>query len=166
MRSPIYSKDVFAVFDVMYDLTCGPHTEETIREKMRLTRQMGIRKIYLVAQQDTSSAWQKDHPTITPKGIRHYVMQSVLTLGDPWRQYIRLAKEAGLEVIVRYKPYETGGSFSLPDDVKPLLPYNLLPEVGGNGYGYPDFIYRNPHLRRWESFLVNRRLPIPLNSKS
>lgn len=147
MSTPIYSKEIFAVFDVMYDLTCGPHTEDTIREKMRLIRQMGIRKIYLVAQQDTSSAWQKDHPSIYPPESKHYVMPSVLNLGDPWFQYVRLAKEEGLEVIIRYKLYESGGAFSLPDDVKPLLPYNLLPEVGGNGYGYPDFIYRHPQFR-------------------
>lgn len=142
-----FGKEICAVFDVVYDLACGPHNLDTVDEKMRLTKEAGFKKIYLVAQQDNASAWQKDHPTVLPDGVPHYEFESFLNLGDPWFQYIRMAKKHGLEVIIRFKPYESGGAFSMPSDRRPYFPYNTLEQLGGKGYGYPDFIHRHPEMR-------------------
>ena len=114
---------------------------------MRLTKEAGFKRIYIVAQQDTASSWQIGSPDFPVPGKKHYYLESLLNLGDPWFQFITAAKRHGLEVYIRFKPYESGGVYSVPENRKTFLPYNTIEQLGGPGYGYPDFIYRHPEMR-------------------
>jgi hypothetical protein len=153
-KSECFSRDLAAVLDIDYDLECGPHTPELIAQKMQILAGLGFKRVQLVIpppgfpNYNASSIFLNDDPEA------HFHLQSVLNVGDPVFHYINEAHKAGMKAFAVIKPYEGGGSYTLPHGRRPLIPRNCLEQLGGNAFGFDNFIARNPEMR-----VARRQIP-------
>ena len=135
------------VFDIDADFFCGPHNIHVIREKMQHLKKMGIEQVQIVAPPPGYPNYVMTTPFLNVSGKSNYHLESILNTPDAAKEYIKLAQEAGLKAIAVIKPYEGGGSFSLPEGESSLLPRFSIEQLGGNYFGYDNFIAKHPDMR-------------------
>ena len=144
MNGAKFSGSVSAVFDMDFDMACGPQTPEIVSRKMHILKQMGFQCVHLVMPACGYANYNASTPLL---GEGNYHLESLLNLGDPLRVYLEEARAASMRTIVIYKPYEGGGFFSLPHGMEPLLPRRILPQLGGNAFGFDPFLADHPEMR-------------------
>ena len=135
------------VFDIDADFFCGPHNVDVIRKKMQCLKNMGFEQVQIIAPPPGSPNYVITTPFLNTSENCNYHLESILDVPNATEEYIKLAHEAGLQAIAVIKPYEGGGSFSLPKGEKTLLPRNSIEQLGGNFFGFDDFIAEHPEMR-------------------
>ena len=140
-----FPRAVHAVMDLDYDMVCHPLTKQVLAAKMRCLAECGFRRIYIVAPPPGAVDYSVPMAA-NRKGI--YLEQSKKNLdGTPLRYAIRFAKEAGLEAYVEFKPYEGGGSYTIPHGAIPPLQRNFLDCLSGRAVALDDFLIQHPEMR-------------------
>jgi hypothetical protein len=149
-----FAKCTAAVLDIDYDLECGPHTPDIIARKMKLLAELGFKRVQLIIPPPGFPNYNASSIFLNNNPEAHFHLQSVLNIGDPVFHYIKAARKYEMEVFAVIKPYEGGGSYTLPHGQKPLIPRNCLEQLGGSAFGFDNFIAQHPEMR------VERK-PIP-----
>jgi len=140
-----FPRTVHAVMDLDYDLLCFPLTKQVLAAKMRFLAECGFRRLYIVAPPPGAVDYSVPM-NANRKGI--FLEQSKKNLdGTPLKYAIQFAKEAGLETYVEFKPYEGGGSYSIPHGATPPLQRNFLDCLGGRAVALDDFLIQHPEMR-------------------
>ncbi len=139
-----YTRQVAAVMDIDYDLICYMHTPEVLQKKMKLIADCGFKRIYIVAPPNGD-------PDYVVNAVPHqkgkFLVESREALGDPLKLAIKYSKEAGMEVFVQFKPYEGGGSYTVPEGFIPPFNRNWLKTIGGRAVGLDPFLIEHPEMR-------------------
>ena len=140
-----YTNDVSAVMDLDHDLASFFHTRDMLKRKMELLADSGINRLYIIAP----PPGDPDYATrVVPDNNVNFLRQSREELGDdPLKLAITYAKQAGLEVFVQLKPYEGGGSWSVPRDFIPPLDRNWIDAISGRAVGLDPFLLSHPTMR-------------------
>ena len=141
------NKSTAAVLDIDYDLECGPHTPELIDSKMKLLAELGFKRVQLIIPPPGFPNYNASSIFLNNDPEAHFHLQSVLNVGDPVFHYIKAAHKYGMKAFAVIKPYEGGGSYTLPHGQKPLIPRNCLEQLGGTAFGYDNFIAQHPEMR-------------------
>jgi hypothetical protein len=153
-----YSRPVHIVMDLDYDMICFPLTPGILAAKMRFLAEQGFRRIYIVAPPPGGTDYSV---SIAPWLKNNHLEASRKNLGEPLKVAVQAAKEAGMEVFVQFKPYEGGGTHTVPHGVTPPSGRNWLECVGGRAVGLDPFLVAHPEMRvRRKS--VPARAEVPL----
>ncbi len=139
-----YSRDVHVAMDLDYDMICFPLTAEIVAAKMRFLAEHGFRRIYIVAPPPHGTDYSV---SIAPWLKNNFLEASRQNLGEPLKVAVAAAKEAGLEVFVQFKPYEGGGTHTVPHGVEPPSGRNWLECLGGRAVALDPFVVAHPEMR-------------------
>lgn len=140
-----YTGQTFAVMDLDYDLMSYVHTRDTMRRKMQLLAQCGFKRIYILAIPPVGADYAiPAYPG--RKGIHRDECYANMD-GNPLKYAVQYAKEAGMETIVQFKPYEGGGIFTVPHGFVPPCDRNWLETLGGRAVGVDNFFIKHPDMR-------------------
>ena len=154
------SKKTAPVMDLDYDLSCAFHTPEILEQKINLLAKHGFKRLHIVAPPPGGSDYSHAARVLPEDGPPNFLRQSRETFsGDPLKQAVKLAKAAGLEVIVVFKPYEGGGAFTIPHGIMPDCGQNYMETLGGCAVGLDPFIVAHPEFllkRRSEDYLLEK----------
>ena len=140
-----YTHPVAPVMDLDHDLACYFHTPDLLKRKMDLLSDCGFKRLYVVAP----PPGDPDYSTrLLPDNRGNFLRLSRENLcDDPLKMAITYAKEAGMEAFVVFKPYEGGGTFSVPHNVDPPLNRNWIETLSGRAVGLDPFILEHPEMR-------------------
>jgi hypothetical protein len=140
-----YSGQVAPIMDLDDDLCCYFHDSKLLQEKIRLVAQCGFKRFYIIAP----PPGEPDYSTkVVPQdGPPNFLRQSRAAIGqDPLPLAIKFAKDAGMQVFIQFKPYEGGGSFTVPHGFVPPCGRNWLETLGGRAVGLDPFILQHPDM--------------------
>jgi hypothetical protein len=140
-----YTGQVAAVMDLDYDLICYYHTPELLKQKMQLLANCGFKRIYIVATPPGDPDYVIS-TTPNRKGIFLEKSRKALD-NDPLHLAVKYSKDAGMEVFIQFKPYEGGGSFTVPHGFIPPCNRNWIKTIGGRAVGVDPFIIKHPEMR-------------------
>ncbi len=139
-----YSGNVHVVMDLDYDMICFPLTREILAAKMRFLAEHGFRRIYIVAPPPDGT----DYSVSIAPWLKHIHLEtSRHNISEPLKFAVQDAKAAGMEVFVQFKPYEGGGTRTVPHGVEPPSGRNWLECLGGRAVGLDPFIVGHPDMR-------------------
>lgn len=147
LKSPFTNKTMSAVMDLDYDLSCALHTPGLLRRKFDLLAAHGLETIYIVAPPDGKTNYSSAAFETPPGDDANFIRASRANFGglDPLATAITFAKQAGLRVMVEFKPYEGGGNVTIPHGaIIPQAGHNALPTLGGLSVGVEPFIFEHP----------------------
>ncbi len=140
-----------------------------VKQEMKILKDIGFTRVYFVVCNDEYSMacwpiWSKsDNKYIS--GYQNVLSNVKKLAGNPNRLYIQACKQAGMEAFAVFKPYEGGGTQTVPESVS-KLPENLanawIKTVGGYTYHTNGFIASNPELRikRKPDTALHSELPV------
>ncbi len=155
-----YSRAVHIVMDLDYDMICFPLTKEILAAKMRFLAEQGFRRIYIVAPPPHGTDYSV---SIAPWLKNNHLEASRQNLGEPLKVAVAAAKAAGMEVFVQFKPYEGGGTHTVPQGVEPPSGRNWLECIGGRAVALDPFVVAHPEMRSKRK-PCDMRLETPLES--
>ena len=146
------SKKLDPVMDLDYDLSCAFHTPEILKQKIDLLAKHGFKRLHIVAPPPGNPDYSHAARVLPKDGPPNFLRQSRNAFTeDPLKVAIDSAKNAGLETIIVFKPYEGGGVFTVPHNVEPPCECNYLPTLGGRAVGLDPFVVKHPE------FLLKRK---------
>ena len=146
------TKKLDPVMDLDYDLSCAFHTPEILEKKIRMLADHGFERLHIVAPPPGGPDYSHAARVLAEDGPPNFLRQSRETFSsDPLKQAVKFAKDAGLEVIIVFKPYEGGGVFTIPHNTEPPCNRNYLETLGGRAVGLDPFIVEHPE------FLLERK---------
>ncbi|MEN6384825.1 MAG: hypothetical protein ABFD79_06470 [Phycisphaerales bacterium] len=140
-----YEGQVAPIMDLDHDMFCYFHNRELLKQKIQLIANCGFKRFYIIA----SPPGNPDYSTrIAPQdGPPNFLRQSREAIGDdPLAVAISFAKAAGMEVFVQYKPYEGGGTFTVPHGFVPPCNRNWIETLGGRAVGVDPFTLEHPEM--------------------
>lgn len=125
------------------------HTIDSIRKEMRILKELGFERVYLVLCNPGYPAHSAPYNTILPMGSKmpYRILESVVELGDPNWVYLSEAKKAGLEAFAIIKPYESGSGNTIPEGK--IAPYsrNMVETIGGSHIHFDNLLTKHPEYR-------------------
>ena len=125
--------------------SCGEHSHESVRERIRLVRNMGFKRLYAVVDLPGNPVFS--YPFLSPAmdGIKRKNMQN---LGDDLNAVLAQAcQEEGMEVIAILKPYENGQGHIVPVGAAPEETGFREKTVGGEHLFFDNFVSAHPDMR-------------------
>ncbi|NGM60922.1 hypothetical protein G5B30_03220 [Sphingobacterium sp. SGG-5] len=145
------------------------HTVDSIRKEMRILKELGFERVYLVLCNPGYPAHSHPFNTILPMGKKmpYRMLESVIELGDPNWVYLNEAKKAGLEAFAVMKPYESGSGNTIPEGK--VAPYSraLVKTIGGSHIHFDNMLIKHPEYRVQRKPLVDsiqKRTNLPVTA--
>ncbi len=162
---------VAPVIDIQTALNSHSYDYNRIREEMRILADLGFTRVYFVVATNGfgMSCWPKwDNATNRYISGYTFVMRNCKALaGDPNRFYITACKNAGMEAFAIYKPYEGGGTATVPESVAQLnntVSNAWISTLGGYIYHTDSFIAEHPEYRIQRKADTERHEELPVTS--
>ena len=143
-----YTTDAGVLLAPTFDWSAETHvrewTYEMLRERIGLFKDMGYKRLYATVDLPGNIAWCT--PEISPAiGIKQKNRQN---LGDDLNAaFVKVCREAGMEVIAILKLYENGQMFSVPVGAAPDETGFREKTVGGEHLFFSDFVSAHPEMR-------------------
>jgi hypothetical protein len=132
-----------ATVDFPGETTYGVFTTDLLKQFIQSLKSAGVTRINWIYYGDISddSFWAGSIFSNTTYGL-----ETLSLIGEPLSAAVPIAHSMGMEIYGVLKPYNTGGSATIPDGVaqKPDL---FLPRVGGKLTQFIPFIKRYPEKR-------------------
>ena len=156
------------VIDIQTALNSQKYDYNRIRTEMSTLADLGFTRVYFVVATNGygMSCWPKwsDSANRYISGYT-YVLQNETALKNPNKMYINACKNAGMEAYVVYKPYEGGGTQSVPESVSQLgstVSNAWIETLGGYIYHTDPFIAEHPEYRiqRKTDTALHEELPV------
>ena len=157
------------VIDIQTALNSHSYDYNRIRTEMKTLAELGFTRVYFVAATNGfgMSCWPKwsDSANRYISGYT-FVQQNAKALRmDANRLYITACKNEGMEAYVVYKPYEGGGTQSVPEGVEKLsetVSNAWISTLGGTIYHTDPFIAEHPEYRiqRKQDTELHEELPV------
>lgn len=134
-------------FDVNGNILNVTYTRSEFQTVARTLAADGFNRVYVVttrtgipAASSASNQWND------PGDTKYHIAESIILTGDPNFEILYACKQAGLEVIAVFKPYEGGGVSKGTDaDMSNTLFFEET--VGGYWTGYDAFLSAHPEMR-------------------
>ena len=149
-------RKLLPVLDLDYNLSCAFHTPELLRQELQMLSEHGFDCIHIVAPPDGTANYSP--ATFLNPACDSIFARSRAAFGDrdPLEWALQCAVQAGLEVIVEFKPYEGGGNLILPRGTRIPEDMAAFDTLGGTAAGVEPFIAEHPE------FLLERCPEPPL----
>lgn len=160
---------VAPVIDIQTALNNQEYNFARIQEEMEILAELGFSRVYFVVATNGygMACWPKWSQTEQEYISGYsYVLRNAKALGiDVNRLYITACKNAGMEAFVVYKPYEGGGTLTVPYGVEQLdesLGNVWVSALSGHIYHTDPFIGEHPEYRiqRKPDANVHEELPV------
>lgn len=134
--------------DIAQKVSKETYTHEKIKTEMQEYVQNGIKRIFFIPIPDTYASKEScvDSTICAPEISESHMNESVHHLLDPNLAFVIGAKNAGIEATVVYKPYETGGSVTIPAETSALYSLAGLATLGGNSIFNSLFCHNKDYL--------------------
>jgi hypothetical protein len=140
-----FSGDSAPVLDLDHDLASYFHSKDLLKRKMELLANCGFDRVYIIAPPPGEPDYSM---RLVPDDNVNFLRQTREALGDDaLKLSIAYAKEAGLKAFIVMKPYEGGGSFSVPHNFVPPCERNWIETISGRAVGLDPFILEHPEMR-------------------
>ena len=142
-------KAMAPVVDIFPQLCQGFHDRQRIREEMRLLRELGFDRVYLVLCNAGYPQFSKPQTALqlpAPE-VANHALESILALGDPNWAYLDECRRQGMEAWGIFKPYEGGGGITVPHGAGVPLSRTQTETVGGERVQFDELLSRRPDLR-------------------
>ena len=121
------------LIDVAKEASAAPLTQEIIQNQMNEYAKMGYKRIYFIPIPDTYAVTESCQGSVLcdPSVQTDHMHRSVHATLDPTLAYLMACKNAGIESVVLYSPYECGGSITVPDDATVQFSFGEMKSLGG-----------------------------------
>ena len=146
--SSLTDRRLVPVMDLDYDLSCSFHTPELLKRKLELLAEHGFECIHIVAPPEGGANYSSA-TFLLPPGNDCLFARSRAAFGelDPLEWAVQCARDAGMEVIIEFKPYEGGGNLILPHGSPVPDGMTGFETLGGVAVGVEPFVAANPRFR-------------------
>ena len=139
----------YLFIDIAKEASSRPLTQEIIQKEMNAYAAAGHKKVWFLIIPDTYAVTESCQGSVVcdPSVTTDHMHRSVHSTLEPNLAYIMAAKNAGLEVIAIYRPYECGGSITIPTTAKAQFSFGERNTIGGKAvfcsaeYGKSDSFY-------------------------
>ena len=123
----------YIMIDVAKEASSAPLTREIIQDQLNAYAKAGYKQVWILPTADTYAVKESCQGSVVcdPSIETDYMHKSVHATLDPTLSYIMAAKNAGLEVTVVYRPYESGGSVTIPRTASAQFSFAYRNTVGG-----------------------------------
>lgn len=138
-------KDWTTVVDVQVVAAKTVLNRENIHQQMKELADAGFTRVYFILCNPGYPMFSS--PTSAPYKGSMLLMTDRMLGYNINAAYAQACKENGMEAIAIYKPYEGGGTMSVPADQTAIGSALNDPAVGGNRVFFDQFISENPQLR-------------------
>ena len=157
------------VIDIQTALNGQSYDYNRIKEEMKILSEMGFTRVYFVVATNGygMSCWPKwsNSENRYISGYRFVTENAQALRGNVNRLYFTACKNAGMEAFAVYKPYEGGGTQTVPESVSRLdetLGNAWIETLGGYIYHTDSFIAEHPEYRiqRKTDSELHKELPV------
>lgn len=143
----------YLMIDIAKEASSRPLTQEIIQDDMDAYAAAGYTKVWFLTIPDTYAVTESCQGSVVcdPEVTTDHMHRSVHSTLEPNLAYIMAAKNAGLEVTAIYRPYEGGGSITVPSDARAQFSFGERETIGGKAvfcsseYGSMDSFYIRSH---------------------
>ena len=108
-------------------------TQELVQKEMNAYAEMGYESIYFIPTADTYAVTESCQGSVLcdPEVETDQMHKSVHATLAPTLAYLLACKNAGMKSVVLYRPYETGGSVTVPTGISPQFSFGEMASLGG-----------------------------------
>ena len=126
-------EDQYVYIDVAKEASSATLNREIIQKQMNDFAAEGFKKVIILPTPDTYAVTDSCQGSVLcdPSVSTDHMHASVHSTLDPTLSYILAAKNAGLKVTVIYRPYESGGGITIPENATAQFSFGERVTIGG-----------------------------------